>query len=275
MKIAVLSDIHGNVPALDAVLDDIEGWGPNEVIVNGDLVNRGPYSLACVRMLRRRFPGCRYLKGNHESYVLRCASQTLDPDDPKWELERFARWTCDQLGVLVDDIAGWGDHLDLDDLEGGSFHITHGSRLGDRDGITPETPDEVLEDKLGDARDLFVSSHTHRPLQRYFNGTLVVNTGSVGQPFDGDPRASYGRFTFSAGRWQSEITRVPFDKARAEADFADSGFLEEGGPLARVILTELRQSRMHMGHLMRRYLAAMRAGEVSVADAVEAYLAEV
>jgi len=99
MKIAVLSDVHGNVPALQAVLDDICAWQADTVIVNGDLVSRGPYSLECLRLMQTQFPAAHYTKGNHESYVLRCADTSTDPDSPTYDVDRFADWTVRQLGV--------------------------------------------------------------------------------------------------------------------------------------------------------------------------------
>lgn len=184
MKIAVVSDVHGNVPALEAVVDDIEKWHPDEVIVNGDLVNRGPYSLMGLRYIQKCYPLAHILKGNHESFVLACADKQRDPAEPDFDLYRFTYWTANNLGQAIEEIKDWPDHLDLTELDGGStFHITHGSRLGNRSGIYAETCDDELAAKLGDPCDLFVASHTHKPLIRHFNETLVVNTGSVGQPF--------------------------------------------------------------------------------------------
>lgn len=275
MKIAVLSDVHGNVPALEAVLEDLEAWQPDDVIVNGDLINRGPYSLAVLRLLEQRVPGCRFLKGNHESYVLRIAEMLADPESPGHDLDRFARWTADQMGEALERIARWADHLDLTDLPGGaSFHVTHGSRLGNRDGIHPETDESRLAEKIGDPRDLFIGSHTHRPLLRRFQGNLVVNTGSVGQPLDGDPRASYGRFCLHGGQWTAEIARVSFDRDRARRDFHDSGFLEAGGPLATLIHKEVCEARMHVAPWRRRYLDAVKRGELSLGESVARYLRE-
>ncbi|MGF1644685.1 MAG: metallophosphoesterase family protein [Thiotrichales bacterium] len=273
MKIAVLSDVHGNVPALAAVLDDIGTWRPDAVIVNGDLVSRGPYSLRCLQMIRLGFPAAYLLSGNHETFVIGCVDDPPDPESPTYALSTFATWTASQLGDEVEGLRGWRGHLDLTGLDGGaSVHVTHGSRLGNRDGIRPETSDAELVAKLGDPCDLFVGSHTHRPLLRRFQGNWVVNTGSVGQPLDGDPRAAYGRCTYARGEWSAEIVRVAFDRAQASRDFVESGFLDACGPIARVIFRELRDARMHVGPMMWRYLTPIKAGEISVADAVERYL---
>jgi predicted phosphodiesterase len=275
MKIAVLSDVHGNVPALEAVLEDIACWQPDEVIVNGDLVNRGPYSLAVLELLQRERPAARLLRGNHENWLLWSAEQGPQPESPTFEIDRFAHWAVVQLGEALAQLAGWEDHLDLTDLEGGSLHITHGSRLGDRTGIPPECEGEELRQRLGDPRDLFVSSHTHRAFRRDVDGNIVINTGSVGQPFDGDVRASYARLQLLDGRWQAGIERVAYDRERATADFESSGFLAEGGALTRLIFREFCEARMHVGPWRRRYLEAVKAGEIGVVESVERYLEEI
>lgn len=273
MKIAVLSDVHGNVPALEAVLDDVDRWGADRIIVNGDLINRGPCSLECLRLLDdRRIPVLR-IKGNHECFVVDSADRPMDPGEPLYDFYCFGYWTAYRLGPAeVDRIRGWGEHLDLNDPKGGSLHITHGSREGNRSGIHPETPDGQLLRKLGDPRDLFVASHTHKPLLRRFRGTLVVNTGSVGQPFDGDPRSAYARIECNDGQWQARIARVPFDRQRALRDFETSGFLAECGPLARIVYHELEHAQMHLGRWTGLYYEGVKAREISVADAARDYL---
>ncbi len=272
MKLAVLSDVHGNLPALEAVLDDIAQWQPDRVVVNGDLVSRGPRSMECLRLARRALPQADFVEGNHEAYVLWCRENPCTTAHNEYDIQRLAQWTCQRLGDDVDAIAGWPDHLDETELDGGSLHITHGSRLGNRDGIHPRLNEDELSSKLGDPRDLFVGSHTHIAMVRNHRGSLVVNTGSVGQPFDGDKRASYGRFYFSAGSWRVQITRVNYDYKRAQQDFIESGFIEECGPLARLIHYEYLHARPHMGTWMRRYKAAVIAGETTAARAVEEYM---
>lgn len=272
MKIAVLSDVHGNRPALEVVLEDIAQWVPDRVIVNGDLINRGPCSLQVLQMVLQSYPKSIFLKGNHESFVLACGTSDEPKSGPVYEIRRFTHWTYAQLGQEMDRIAAWEDNLDLDDLEGGTLHITHGTRLGNRDGITPRTEDHELPDKLGDKKDLFITSHTHWPFIREFDGTTVVNSGSVGSPFDRDYRPSYIQLSYSRGRWRAEIIRLDYDRALTEMDYRQSGFMDAGGPITRVMLMELRYSRGLIAPWMRNYEAVVLRGEITLEQSVDMHL---
>lgn len=274
MKLAVLSDVHGNLPALQAVLDDIEAWRPDRIVLNGDLVSRGPSSVECLQLARERLPDASFIEGNHEAFVLWCSENPCGPEHPKYDIRRFALWTLQRLGGAISHIKGWPGHLDDTDIEGGTFHITHGSRLGNRDGIHPRVSDEDLAPKLGDPRDLFIASHTHVAMVRDYQGSLVVNTGSVGQPFDRDPRAAYGRFWFHNNRWKAQIVRVDYDRHRAQRDFIESGFVDQCGPLARLIHHEFCEARPHVGVWMRRFLDPVSAETISVEEAVTQYMRE-
>lgn len=273
MKIAVFSDVQGNLPALETVMEDILIWDPELVILNGDLVNRGPLSLDCLLRFEemRQARGWVALKGNHEDYVLHCrwpAENALEA-----ELRRFADWTCHQLGQHGALIANWADHLTLA-AEGSNqwIHVTHGTLGGNRRGISQSVTDEQLADQLPEDIELFVTAHTHKVHQRIYGTTRILNIGSVGSPFDGDPRASYGRLTFRANRWHSEIIRLAYDRARCERDFHQSGFLVEGGPLARVIFQEWKRAELLMPRWKQGYLDAVTGGTISLERSIQAFL---
>jgi hypothetical protein len=103
---------------------------------------------------------------------------------------------------------------------------------------------------------------------------MVVNVGSVGMPFDGDERAAYGRLTCHANRWQAEIIRLSYNKAQTERDFFDTGFIPHAGDLAQIMLLELRQARSHIFAWTKQYQEAVLSRQLSVADAVKAYLSD-
>ncbi len=275
MKIAVLSDIHGNLPALQAVVSHIDSWGPDLVVVGGDIVNRGPRSLACLRLIRERQlnAGWRLLRGNHEEYVLACGRPNAPISGPAYEIRRFAYWAFEQLNGELSILREMSDNFQWTAPDGSEFRVVHASMKNKRDGIYRHTPDDVLEDLIAPVPAIFVAGHTHRPLIRRFQESLVVNVGAVGAPFDRDARASYGRFTWDREGWQAEIVRLDYDREETERDYVTSGFLEEAGPLTQLMLVELRSARGLIYRWARQYEHAVMERSISVEDSVRELLA--
>lgn len=277
MRIAVLADIHSNLRALEAVADDIDRWGPDVVVVAGDIINRGPMPVECLRFVQRkqRESGWLVVRGNHEDYVIEHSKPETPVSGPRFEIIRTSHWTYQRLGGRVDDLQAMPFCLELDaPAGGGKVRIAHASMRGIRDGVFEQTPDAVLAEQVGDpAPALFVVGHTHVPLTRRVGGTLVVNVGAAGLPFDHDVRAAYARVACRAGAWHAEVRRLAYDHARAERDYRDSGFLDEAGPLAELILEEHRRGTSCLFQWVERYLQDVLAGRISVAEAAREYLA--
>ncbi len=281
MKIAVISDIHANLPALEAVTHDLETWRPDQVIVAGDLVNRGPRSAECLSFVQSKVvtAGWRALLGNHEEYVMHHATPDAPRSGPAFEIRRASYFTFRQLGGNVRLLADLPFSISLDSPDGSEARFTHASMRGTRDGIYRRTPDaEVLLQaglsKPDDRRpSIFCVGHTHMPFVRWVHGMLVVNAGSVGMPFDGDTRASYAQLIWCDGAWSAKIVRLPYDLARADRDYDETGFLEQGGPLARLMRIELRTAHSQLYQWAQRFEAPVLAGVISMEESVEEYLA--
>jgi predicted phosphodiesterase len=275
MKLAILSDIHGNWPALEATVADIDAWRPDIVLVNGDVVNDGPSNPACWRYIahRGRSDGWRVLRGNHEEYVAEWREPTMPLEGPAYDLVRLSHWTYAQLNGDVGELATLPDHWEWTAPDGSTLIAMHGTLLGNRAGVYPFTTDEDARARIAAGAGVFVTAHTHVPHLRLLDGTQVVNVGSVGVPGDGDGRAAYGRLTWTQTRgWSAEIARVAYDRAAAERDYFTSGFLEEAGPEAELSLVQFRMSR----DVRTRWTAADRrrilAGELTVADSLRRFL---
>lgn len=276
MRVAIFSDVQANLPAMEVAVERILAWHPDLVIMDGDLVNRGPSSLACLDLFDelRRGRGWLPVKGNHETWILRCAREA-PRDEIERQMRRFADWTCHQLRDRLAALEGWPDHLCFHGMHDASWvHVTHGTMAGNRFGITASVPDEALRGTLPVDIALFVTAHTHRPLHRELDGVPILNVGSVGSPFDGDPRGSYVLLEEKGGGWTWEIVRFAYDRVRAERDFYDSGFIDEGGPLVRILFEEWRQARLLMPRWRRDFEPAVLAGERELAPAVETFLAD-
>jgi len=279
VKIAILSDIHGNFPALEAVAADVARWEPDVTVVNGDVVNRGPLPRRCWAFVQDR--GWPLVGGNHEAYVA-----LWDGPDRPWEGRDFnihlsSFWTYRRLNGSAAALADLPSTLSLHGPDGSEVRVTHGSMFGNRDGIYPETPAADVRQKIAPAPAVFCTAHTHRPFVRRLDGvrrgsgSLVVNSGSVGASFDGDPRACYLRLTWRAGGWRVELMRLRYDRVRTARDFWSSGFLEEGGPLVHIFYHEWRDARPLVNLWSRQYEAAVLEGEISLEVSVSAFLAAV
>ena len=274
MKVAVFSDVQAVLPALEAVIEHIDAWRPDLVVMAGDLVNRGPDSGGCLALFdeQRRGRGWLPVNGNHEVWVLRCGAEP-PKSEGEAQVRRFTDWAWRQVADRAELLRDWPDHLCLHPPGADAWlHVTHGTMAGNRDGIMPSTTDAALAGKLPEGVALFVSGHTHRVHQRRTQGMDVVNVGSVGSPFDGDVRGSYGRFTWRGGRWHTELVRFAYDRERAARDFETSGFLDEGGPLARLIYLEWQRAELLIAGWRRQYEQAVLRGELNLASSVARYL---
>ncbi len=278
MKIAILADIHANIVALQTIADHIERWQPDMVIVGGDVVNRGPRPLECLRFVqeKQQTKGWLLLRGNHEDYVIGNTQPREAYTKAEAQIHLNSLWTYEQLNSDIRAIASWPFSLSFS-LNQSELRVAHASMRGTRDGIYAETPEDLLRQQIGlPPPDLFCVGHTHKPLIRLVDDTLVVNVGSVGMPFDGDPRAAYARILWdtASNSWRAAIVRVDYDRQQAERDFVESGILENGGPLARLMRVELRLARSQIAEWVRAYQEQVMAGELSVDESVTRFLAE-
>ena len=277
MKVAVISDIHGNLVALETVAHDIEQWQPDVVIVDGDTVNRGPRSLDCLNFVLNKqvVDDWRLVKGNHEDYIIDCDRPDAPVAGPEFEIRRFAHWTYDQLKGNVGALQEMPDGASVFAPDGSELRAVHASMRNNRDGVYPDTTEDELREIIAPPPSVFVTGHTHRPLIRQIDETQVVNVGSVGSSFDGDRRSGYGRFQWTkSGGWQCELRRVTYDWERMEQDYISSGFIAEAGPLAQLMLIELRRAGGLVYRWASRYIEAVKAGHLTMEESVRLVLCD-
>jgi predicted phosphodiesterase len=276
MKIAVLSDVHANYQALMAVDDHISMWNADHVIVAGDLVNRGPRPKECLAFVQEktRTQGWLTVRGNHEDYVIGQSNGSGLHGGPVFETHRASYWTYLQLDGDILPLSRMPFKQSLVTSSGEEARFVHASMRGKRDGIYPETRDRALQLQIGPPPALFCVGHTHRPLIRSLNGTLVVNAGSAGLPFDRDQRVAYAQITWSNGGWRARIVRLEYDLKAAEQDFHSTGYLENGGPLTRLVLRELRLARSQLYQWSCQYQQHTLSGQISMDWSVREFLSQ-
>jgi predicted phosphodiesterase len=275
MKLAVLADIHANLVALKTVTAHLQAWQPDWVVVGGDVVNRGPRPLECLRFVqaRQKKDGWLVVRGNHEDYVISNAKPDRRHEGLLAEVHRHSYWTYRQLDGQVAALEAMPFQQSLTAPDGSEARVTHASMKGNRDGIYPEMSDTHLREKIQPAPGVLCVGHTHRPLVRTIDETLVVNVGSAGLPFDGDPRASYAQLQWRDEGWQVKIVRLDYDRRQAEQDFFETGFMEGSGPLAWLILDELRTAQSRLYQWTAMYQEAVLQGDVTMAESVTAFMA--
>jgi predicted phosphodiesterase len=249
VRIAVLADVHGNLPALEAVLADAARQGVERIVVNGDVVNRAPQGDAVMRRLTE--VASDFTLGNHEDLLLRLRADDPElPDDlrrgPFWGANR---WCMEELerGGWFARIATWPSMLRIETPGAPTLLVAHGSPRHHREGLGCSLPDATISEILQmHPTDVLIGSHTHVPMRRSWGRSVVLNTGAVGVPFNGDGRAQYLQLTLSGGVWRSAFRRVPYPVEEALAAFHATGYAAAGGLLARLFHDEVRDARSYL-----------------------------
>ena len=210
MRLALISDIHGNANALDAVLADITEKKVDQVCVLGDICYRGPEpqrSLDLVRALNTDV-----IKGNADEWVVRGVNQGEVPDQALEMMNKERDWICSQLSEeSLDYLRNLPTELQLT-INGTKIHAFHATPNSLFDVVLPHEDDDALTTKMmGKQADIYVYAHIHRPFIRYINGKCIMNIGSVGLPFDGLKKASYALIDSMEDGFQTSIVRVGYD----------------------------------------------------------------
>jgi diadenosine tetraphosphatase ApaH/serine/threonine PP2A family protein phosphatase len=199
---ALLYDIHGNLPALEAVLEDAAGQGEERFLLGGDYTLFGAWPSETVQLLREL--DAIWIRGNGERW-------TANPEEAPDAVQPAIVRCGEMLGSdLVNDLVALPETYG----EGGTL-FCHGSPQSDVRSFLPEPGEDEAELLEGVEHSRLVFGHTHLAFARQGAGGIeLVNPGSVGMPFDGDPRAAWARL-HEDGR--IEHRRVEYDRAASAA----------------------------------------------------------
>jgi len=230
MRLAVISDMHGNCVALDAVLADLQRDPADQVVCLGDAIQGGPQPAETVARLREL--GCPVVMGNADAWLL--SGQPTGSESVTPEQEAIRAWSLAQLSAADRAfVAAFPPTVELA-LDGGRRLLCfHGSPHSFDDIILPETPEADFTRLLGPfAPALLTGGHTHLQQVRRLGDGFFFNPGSVGVVYDRhqpdesfqlDPWAEYALLTTEAGRLRLEFRRVPFAVEALLAALAASG----------------------------------------------------
>jgi predicted phosphodiesterase len=234
MRIAVISDIHGNCIGLDAVLADLAGEPTDRLVCLGDAVQGGPQPAEVAARLRDL--DCPVVMGNSDDWLLTGAESGAEqiPEARRRKMEAVRAW---QLGQLTDQdkafIETFKTTVELPLEAGRTLLCYHGSPRSYDDVILPATPDiDVLRFLAPRDEVIYTGGHTHMQFVRHFGRTFHFNPGSVGlayrhdQPEDAfqfDPWAEYAILSVTGGRIELTFRRVPFDVEALIKTYRNSG----------------------------------------------------
>jgi putative phosphoesterase len=217
VRVAVLNDIHGNLPALEAVLDEVRGAGAERIVVGGD-VFPGPMAHLVLRQLISSGIPVDFIYGNGDVAILdHLAGRTPKLPEP---YRASVRWNAEQLEPSeVRAIAEWPLTLRLKVPAVGDVMFCHATPRNENEIFTRRTAEgRLLSVFAGVREDVVVCGHTHMPFDRTIGRTRVVNAGSVGMPFGP-----------SGADWlllgpEIELRHTDYDLDRAAARVSASGY---------------------------------------------------
>jgi predicted phosphodiesterase len=216
VRIAVLADVHGNLPALRAVLAELDREPVDAIVSAGDVCG-GPLTRAALELLEARSEPVHWIAGNGERETVAVLDGAEISDDPAG---RAVAWSSGQL----DDrwratLAGWPIALALDGV-----HFCHGSPRRDDEILTRGTPEAALAHALADVPEtLVVGGHTHQQMiRRLPDGRVYANAGSVGLPYEGRPDAFWMLVVDGA----PQLRGTGYDQSAALDELRASGFPE-------------------------------------------------
>jgi putative phosphoesterase len=211
MNVALIGDIHANLPALEAVLAHAQAQGAEAIWNVGDFVGYGPFPDEVIERLRREY--ALSTSGSYDRKVLRFKKRK-----DKWRrqkpLEKYVacQWAYERLTKKNRRYLRFLSREIRMKVQGRRVLLTHTSPGSGKESLTLDTPQKRLREIGGEARaDLIVCGHSHQAFVRQIDDVWFINPGSVGQPRDGNARTSYAILHITAGDIQVEAFRLEYD----------------------------------------------------------------
>ena len=230
-RVAVITDIHANLPALQAALARIDDLGIDRIYCGGDLVGYGPHPDAvCALIAEREIPT---IHGNYDHAIARdledCGCAYVTPHDRELG-RRSVDWT---LANTSAEAKAFMRELPFDlrfSVGSTAVHLVHGSPRKVNEYLFEDKPASLYERLAAtESADVLVFGHTHKPWVRSHGGVLFVNCGAVGKPKDGDPRSAFAVLNAGPDDVQVSIERVAYDADAVASEVRAAGLPSELG----------------------------------------------
>ncbi len=247
-RLAIFADIHANLLALEAALADAAQFDVQQIIVAGDIINCGAYSVQVMERLTDH--KCALIRGNHEFYLLNYGTPR-EPDS--WRDFVLPPWLHKIIPPRWQHvIAALPDSLTLYYPDAPPVRVAHGIPGNHWRGLYPMTSDgEIAEALAGVQESTVITGHTHLAMDRHVhcNGQTwhVINPGSLGLPLVGNPGiAEYVILEGAASGWTATYRQIPYDITPMFAEFERIGYVEDIGATARMYIEEFKTARLRI-----------------------------
>ena len=242
MRVAILADIHGNLPACEAVLEDIKNQAPDFIVAAGDLALRGAHPKETVDLLLDRCNA--WLMGNTDCYLAGNYLGGAYREKEHWKTD-LLDWTRNELGAeRVKRLGSLPFSVRYSPRKGQDLYVCHANPRNLEDSLEPTMEESELRGYLQHLDAAAVAfGHLHFPYRRRVGRMLIADVASAGIPRDGDLRPAWGLFTFTPRGWRVQIRRVRYPVRRATQALTDRKV--PGAPLLIHKMVEARY-RQHL-----------------------------
>jgi len=244
MRVAVLADIHGNLPAAEAVLDDIRRQSPDFVVAAGDLALRGPHPAETMDLL---VSSCHaLLMGNTDAYLADMYLNGAYQEREHWKTE-LLDWTRAQLGAeRLLRLATLPFSVRYSPRRGQDLFVCHANPRNLEESLEPTLDEPTIRRYLAHLDAAAVAfGHLHFPYRRRVGRMVIADVASAGIPRDGDLRPAWGLFTWTPRGWRVQIRRVRYQVRRTT-----QALVERKVPGAPLLVHKMLEARYrHHAHL--------------------------
>jgi putative phosphoesterase len=249
VRIAILSDIHANLLALDAVLADAETQHVDGLTIAGDLITDGPDTAEVLKRVRSL--NCPVIMGNREDYILRYRNG----EKPAWDgsLQMAAvLWASKSISDADFRYISTLPEQVVVELEGGqSLRVVHGSPFSMYELLRPYQDMATVEKSALAVREpVLVFGHNHIQWSGMVHGRLLLNPGSVGVHFNRECKAEYAILTHEDRQFSAELRRVSYDFAALEQRLVTSGLMEAAPVWTMITFESVKDGQNYNLHFL-------------------------
>lgn len=246
MRVAVISDIHGNMQALNTVLEDIKNENCEKIFCLGDLAMAGPEPVKAIETIKGLLEEGKLelIQGNTDEMI---AKYDEFGEKVKAAFPIMGTALENDVAIIPEDLKDFLKNLPPQKqmtIEGLEVLLVHGSPRKNDENILPDMPEEKVEEILADTKaDIIFCGHTHMPCEyKTKNDQIIVNDGSVGRPFTEDPQACYVLADFNDGKFEFMHKFLDYDRQTAADILSKRGF-EGADKLAQILI---KPAQRHM-----------------------------